>query len=223
MQRRSTKRKYSGADPASWKRLKYNPKSTVSTLTRKVNKILSEQERKNLDVTASLITTANTATIVQLSSVPQGDDAVSRDGRKISKVSSQMRYKITSTGTNLASPFRIIVLHDMQSNGVSPVAADILTAPTNVLSPLTLDFKERFRVIHDNYMTLGKGDFPMLQVANEQSHFPGQYFYKFKDDMAQSEFGGIGNIPTTGAVVMLILTQAANTVDYYHRLRFTDS
>lgn len=229
MQRRTLKRKYAGADPGSWKKYKYNPKSTVSNLTRKVNKILSEQEKKNFDVTGAVNLVAGSAQIIQLSSISQGDDATSRDGRKVAKVSSQIRYTMgggSDTQTAACSPFRVIVLHDMQSNGLTPVAADILTAPTNIRSPLTLDFKERFRVIHDSFMARGKGEyqFSLLTTTSSDAYIPGEYFYKFPDELAQSEYGGIGNIPTSGAVVMLLLCEKnANRFEYYHRLRFTDS
>jgi len=227
MQRRTLKRKYAGADPGSWKKYKYNPKSTVGSLTRKVNKILSEQERKNFDVSGSTNLVAGTAQIIQLSSIAQGDDAISRDGRKVAKVSSQMRYTMNggSDATVVAvAPFRVIVLHDSQSNGVSPVAADILTAPTNIRSPLTLDFKERFRVIHDNFAAFKKGNYGFSNGAATETVMPCEYFYKFPDMLAQSEFGGIGNIPTSGAVVMLVLCEtSSNRFQYYHRLRFTDS
>lgn len=222
MQRRSLKRKGAFGDPGTWKKYKYNPKgSTTASLTRKVNKILSEQERKNLDSSANLVTVAGVAQIIQLNSIVQGDDATSRDGRKVSMVSSMMRYDVEGLAAGSSRGFRVIVLIDKQSNGVSPVAADILTAPSNVRSPLTLDFKERFRVIHDNFSSLGKGDFDLN--SNGTVYVPGKYFYKVPDDMAQVEYGGIGNIPTSGALLMLVLTEQINEVSYYHRLRFTDS
>jgi len=208
-------------DPSTWKKYKYNPKSAVGSLTRKVNKILSEQERKNFDSAATVVTVAGVAQIVMLNSILQGDDATSRDGRKIAMVSSQMRYKVEGMGAGSSRGFRIIILIDKQSNGVAPVAADILTVPGNVRSPLTLDFKERFRVVHDNYSGLGKGDFDLSSTGTIM--VPGSYFYKYPDDMSQTEYGGIGNIPTTGSLLMLILTEQINEVAYYHRARFTDS
>lgn len=190
--------------------------ATVTTLAKKVNRILSEQERKNFDVSGTLVAmVAGTPQIIQLSSIPQGDDATSRDGRKISLVSSQMRFNISG-----ADSFRVIVMQDMQSNGVSPAVGDVLTAPTNIRSPLTLDFKERFRVIYDNFCTYAKGDYP--QQATDPR--PGMYFALIPEERAQVEYGGIGNIPITGAVFMYILCEdTAANISYYHRLRFTDS
>lgn len=209
------------------KRMRSMRKSTVGSLTRKVNKILSEQERKNLDTAATQALIANTAVIVPLSSIPQGDDAVSRDGRKVSYVSTQIRAQMATIATNGDSAgFRVIILRDIQSNGITPVAADILTAPTNHLSPLTLDFKERFRVVYDNFSGLGKGDLSLnLDGATgvTGAGIPMKYFYRFKDDEAQAEYGGIGNIPTSNSLLMLVIAQSAATFRYYHRLRFTDS
>lgn len=101
-------------DPTTWKKYKYTPKATTASLARKVNKILSEQERKNLDVSNSSLAVSSTATIIQLNSITQGDDATSRDGRKVSMVSSQMKYTFgpsVGTGT-VVSPFRVIVFID---------------------------------------------------------------------------------------------------------------
>lgn len=227
MQRRSLKRKSTFGDPGTWKKYKYNPKvASTASLTRKVNKILSEQERKNLDTTTTLLATAaGVAQIFQLNSITQGDDATSRDGRKVSMVSSQMRYSINPSGAAAVGLFRVIVFRDLQSNGVAPVAGDVLTVPGNFQSPLTLDFKERFRVIHDNYSSLGKGDFDFAAgaAATVTTTIPGSYFYKFKDEDSQTEYGGIGNIPTTNGLMMLVITEKSNTLSYYHRLRFTDS
>lgn len=204
------------------KRMRSMRRSTVGSLTRKVNKILSEQERKNLDATAAVVTVAVVPQIIQLNSIVQGDDATSRDGRKVSMVSSMMRYTVEGIAAGSSRGFRVIVVYDKQSNGVAAAAADVLTVPTNVRSPLTLDFKERFRVIHDNYTSLGKGDFD-LNNSGGTAHIPGKYFFTFPDDLAQVEFGGIGNIPTSGGLFMYLLTEQANSFSYYHRLRFTDS
>lgn len=224
MQRRGIKRaRSSSLDPSAWKRYKYTPAKKVATLAKKVNKLISEQERKNHDVSASATLVAATAQIIQLSSIPQGDDATSRDGRKVSFVSSQMRWTLLDTGTGTGGFFRVIVLHDAQSNGVSPVAADILTAPTNIRSPLTMDFKERFRVIYDNFCTVGKGDLDHPLVTVVISGWPHQYFARIKEDRAQAEFGGIGNILTSNSILMLVLSDNGGTFNYYHRLRFTDS
>lgn len=201
---------------------------SVSSLTAKVNKILSEQERKNFDQVVSQTLVAGTAVVLQLSSIPQGDDATSRDGRKIAYVSSHMRYTMKSVGggTPFNGMFRVIVMHDKQSNGVSPVAGDILTVATNIRSPLTMDFKERFRVIHDNFCSYGKGDLEhpdLAGVAVELRAYPCEYFKQIGDDLAQAEFGGIGNIPTSNSLLMLVLSESAATFEYYHRLRFTDT
>jgi len=192
---------------------------TVKTLSYKVNKLLSEQERKNLDIRANLTMVGGTAQIVQLNSIPQGDDAVSRDGRKVSMVSSQARYVYAAETATIPPKFRVIFFVDKQSNGLTPAAADVLTVATSYLSPLTLDFKERFRVIHDNFCGVEKAG----GVLDLGSSLPGSYWRKIQDDIAQVEFGGIGNIPTSGSLLMLILTAQNGNFEYYHRLRFTDS
>lgn len=227
----SKKRSRSAYTPSPYaKKSKSNPsRSTVSTLTRKVNKILSEQERKNHDVTATVTPAVGSTSIIQLNSVAQGDDAITRDGRKLAMVSSQLRYTVTGFNTTNPGYFRVVVLRDMQSNGITPVAADIFAVPNNVRSPLTMDFKERFRVIHDNFCGYGKGFYDLGgtgAAGTSVPMVPCQYFFKFNDDAAQVEYGTIGNIPTSNSLILLFFTEGAGgsaSLSYYHRLRFTDS
>lgn len=215
----SRKRSRSAYTPSPFPK-RHKKARIARSLGAKVNKILSQQERKWFDVSASQALAVNTPVVIGLANVTQGDDSTNRDGRKISIVSSQIRAVMRPTG---ADKFRVIVLIDKQSNGLTPVAGDILTAPSNVLSPLTMDFKERFRVIYDNFNTLGKGDFPADAIANSTNIYPMQYFYRCPDDLAQVEYGGVGNIPTSGAVWLLALSESVGNLEYYHRLRFTDS
>jgi len=217
----SFKRKRIPENPSSLRSMRRRIKgpSKVASLSRKVNKLLSEIEKKNLDsVGTNVAFVAGVAQVFPLNNIPQGDDAVSRDGRKVAMVSSQMRYSVFPTA---AGVFRVIVLRDNQSNGVATTAADILTAPGNPYSPLTLDFKERFRVIHDNFQSVGKGDFDTSGVA--ANLYPFSYYASVADDLTQVEYGGIGAAPTTGSLVLLVLSTTNATVNYYHRLRFTDS
>lgn len=210
------------------KAMSWKGKTVKKSLAAKVNKLISQQERKNHDVAATIAATGGTAVIQQLSNIPQGDDATSRDGRKVSYVSSHMRYSFFRTGAEVTnSLFRVIVFHDLQSNGLTPAASDILTQPSNPRSPLTLDFKERFRVIHDNYSSYGKGDYNLSPIVNNRHVIPCEYYASIKDNLAQAEFGGIGGVPTSNSILILVLIDGAvgNTADltYYHRLRFTDS
>lgn len=222
MQRRGVKRSFSGSrgDVSSWKKFKFTPKPTAS-LTAKVNRLLSDQEKKNFDVLGTQTLVANTMSIIPLGSVAQGDDANSRDGRKIVWKSAQARYYISPTAAGaILGPWRVIILYDKQSNGVVPVAGDILEVGTNVLSPMTLAFKLRWEVLHDNYSSLGKGDFDLGISTADSSRHVGS-FYKKLDHTA--EYGGVGNVPITGQLYMVLISTNIADVTYYHRCRFTDS
>lgn len=223
MQRRGIKRSFSATrgDVSSWKKFKYTPKPTAS-LTAKVNRLLSDQEKKNFDVTATQALAANVLSIIPLGSVAQGDDANSRDGRKIVWKSHQSRYYMTGQDAGLPlGPWRVIVIYDKQSNGVVPVPGDILEAATNVLSPMSLAFKLRWEVLHDNYAALGKGDFPLESNNSGGAPRPVGLFYKKMDHAA--EYGGIGNVPITGQIYMVAICTTAAALTYYNRSRFTDS
>lgn len=209
--------------PGAPKRARSAPNPRIGrSLAAKVNKIISQQEKKYFDSNSTITTVAATASVVALGNVTQGDDATSRDGRKISMVSSAIRGHITASGGSPNSPFRVIIFIDKQCNGTLATAGDILQTPTLPTSFLTMETKERFRVIYDNYCSLDKGDYGLLFNNTSQTIVPIRSFVKIPDDLAQVEYGAAAT-PLTNCLGMLIVSVSPVSFVYNHRMRFTDS
>lgn len=218
------KRKSSSySPPGAPKRARSAPNPRIGrSLAAKVNKIISQQEKKYFDSNSTITTVAATASVVALGNVTQGDDATSRDGRKIAMVSSAIRGHITASGGSPNSPFRVIIFIDKQCNGTLATAGDILQTPTLPTSFLTMETKERFRVIYDNYCSLDKGDYGLLFNTSSPTIVPIRSFVKIPDDLAQVEYGAAAT-PLTNCLGMLIVSVSPVSFVYNHRMRFTDS
>ena len=86
-----------------------------------------------------------------------GTDFTDRIGRRINVVSVQVRgYYIPDYTTPPCQPqmARLMIIEDLQTNGVIATPADILQAVT-VSSFMNLNNRDRFRVLREEIMTLG--------------------------------------------------------------------
>lgn len=184
------------------------------TLTAKVNKLILSQEVKNFDVSGTFNTAAGVATITPLSSITVGDTSNTRDGRKVLYSSIQGRYHIATT---TATYWRVMVLYDSQPNAATPTATEILESPGDPLSPLSLTWSKRFKVLHDNQSGYGQQTAGTLATASAASICK---WYKKLNHPA--EYGAVA-APTTGGLCMLTIGTAICSMNHYHRVRFTDS
>ena len=86
-----------------------------------------------------------------------GTDFTDRIGRRINVVSVQVRgYYIPDYTTPPCQPqmARLMIIEDLQTNGVIATPADILQAVT-VSSFMNLNNRDRFRVLREEIMTVG--------------------------------------------------------------------
>lgn len=185
-----------------------------TAITAKVNRLIASQEIKNFDISGTFNTVAATATITPLSSITVGDTANTRDGRKVLYTSIQGRYHVTTT---TATYWRVMVLYDSQPNAATPTATEILEAPGDPLSPLSLTWSKRFTVLHDNQTGYGQQTAGTLATAQAASVC--KWYKKLN---LPAEYGAVA-APTTGGLVMLTIGSAIVTMTHYHRVRFTDS
>lgn len=188
----------------------YNPPS----LTAKVNRLLGDQEKKNLDVTGTFNTVANTAVITPICNIAQGDTATQRDGRKVQLVSLTVRAQVISPTTQSQ---RVIFVYDRQSNSAGPTAADILEVGTNVNSPMNLANSKRFTVLYDSFNGLNHG---VTFFASTGSNV---VYMKFTRKMDFPQEYGTAADPTVGGLYMLTLSTGIASNTHYTRVRFTDS
>lgn len=130
----SEKRKRSGTQQAS-KRRKPTPRSRVPTKAALVRAL--GVERKYFDVAIGFNVLATTDWAggevgADMPQIPQGDDQGQREGRKVDLTRVAFRGSLVSTPQGSAaavagaSPVRIVLVRNMQSNAVSMNAEDVM-------------------------------------------------------------------------------------------------
>ncbi len=114
-------------------------------------KKLMNVEFKFHDVVQTDTAQNQTASIIQLTNIPQGDTSETRDGAQVKLTRLQIKYTI-SAGTADVTFVRCIVVHDSQTNQAIYGIADLLqdtTASDSIVSMLNLDNKYRFSILYN--------------------------------------------------------------------------
>jgi len=152
----SRKRKFTSGLTTSLKKAKIGVVSSRSkSLTSKVNNLLKKQElkfRDNFPASANCLVAGTNQTLTGL--VAQGDDAVARDGRRITMKYLHIHGLINHTANQ---GVRLLVYLDKQANGAVPSISDIVTAGAATSADSMLNFvnRDRFKILFDSYS--GKG------------------------------------------------------------------
>jgi len=195
-------------------------KVTLQKLARQVSSMKRDSELKWIDTS----TTSYTSGLVScINAVTLGDEAFSRDGRKITNKSILITGYGASADTKGAP--RILVVYDKQTNGTQPLITDILTE-NNWAAPMNLNNRDRFKILYDNVAGLGKGTNPLQVVpANSGGIF---YYHKYIKCDLPTVFGeaasGVAMIKTGGLFIVYVGTGLVSIVgEFRTRVRFTDS
>ncbi len=125
-------------------------------------KSLLNVEKKNHDVSVTAVGVPDgVGTIFQLTNIPQGDTTISRDGSNVKIISIYIKIlMILDASATTGSSFRVILVHDKQTNQAIYTTAELLSTVVNgssLVSPLNLDNQFRFRILHDKCYTLSDG------------------------------------------------------------------
>lgn len=186
---------------------------------------LSTQEQKDITLTNPAISLpaagSATATLKLLNGVAQGTTAITRLGRKIVMKSLYINGVVyvapTSTG---ATPVRVLVVYDKQSNGTAPVATDVVQEDA-ITSPMNLGNSSRFEVICDHWI-------PCVGTAGPQAQ-PFRIYKKLnhKVEFNAGSAGTIADIQTGSVYVLVWTTNAIGTAALLTfndtRIRFVDN
>lgn len=143
------------------KELSQPRRRTVRYRRARVNKRLKEVELKVsgveynfLDTSTATAVLAQAPVITQLTNMAQGNAAGTRNGDSIVVTAINLNLMVRATGTDRCQ-FRVMIIHDKQTNGAIFTAANVLlsaAARLNIYSPYNLGNKFRFRVLFDkNY------------------------------------------------------------------------
>jgi len=126
------------------------PKTVRASVSKKDGKLVLTEyvpETKVLDVNPSG-TVSSAPTISYIGIMAQGDGDGTRDGDDVEFLGMHVRWWFVAADTT--NIFRFIVFRDVSSNGVTPIEAEILETPSNVLSAINSFNAHRFVVLYDH-------------------------------------------------------------------------
>jgi len=177
-------------------------------------------------VDGNFVGTATTAGAIQLlNGVTQGTDYNNRIGRKMLMKSIMCRF-IVKLGT-VDSPgqvIRLLIVYDAQTNAALPAVTDVLQT-ADVLSPMNLNNRDRFKILSDKWWSTGAFDQTAGALTAGEFCPAMEKFYK-KINLEVNNSGTantIGSIATGGVYAIVIGEVATNDFELYSRIRFTDS
>lgn len=174
-------------------------------------------EKKFFDVTTTAMYNT-TWLIYNLSNIPEGDDYNQRQGNSILAQSIFLRSKVTwNPAATGGQSVRMILLVDNDQRGVDPTAAELLEAPsTNITSPLLHTVSKRFNVLMDKVITLT----PVDSTRNFK------IYKKYNRHIKYQATSGADSACYEGNLYLFISsdqTASLPSVEWYHRLRYTDN
>lgn len=197
-----------------------NSLGKMTGMQKQINviKSLINVEKKVLDTNADP-TPSNTASIVTLSNVAQGDDYNQRNGRKIKAdsiyLNGQVRIENTAAKETV---LRVIIFIDSESDGETPTAAELLQDGTDLQSPLNYAYAgTRFKVLMDRYL---------LVSSNGPQNKAIKFYRKLGHHVSYLGTGATSGNMGTGNIYMLLMSNEPTntpTFSYWARFRFIDN
>jgi len=199
-----------------------------------IKKTYTVPEKKFADVDITAQPVDSTGNSFLMNGLLLGTSAETRVGQKTIIKSWELRLTAVgpqgaATPTVTASFLRVMVIWDVQPNGVLLGTSDVLQSPAeNVRSPIYMGNSHRFKILYDEVMPMG------VQLSTGQVLPPNflQWIKKYmkcnlETRYADSNNGDITDI-ITGSLVLLLISNAPTnadrpTVDAYTRIRYYDN
>lgn len=174
-----------------------NAKRTRKTYRKRPTKLyqnVSTTEYKRADTISSPIAFNTTPAVVALNAISTGDDAYTREGRKIVMTAVQGKWTgYVTSATGVQQTHRYMLVYDKSPNGVIPTIDEILEDIPYYLSAKNPANHSRFIVLMDKVIS-----YPKCDVSGSNKSFS---FYKrmrlqtiFNDDPGANdmiEHGGL--------------------------------
>lgn len=180
--------------------------------------VMLAPEKKFFDNSSN--TDANTtATVVNLNAVGAGDTALLRDGNKILCNSVQFRMRLLNSDTATPTTVRVMIIHDKNSNGTAPTAAQVLEGTPSVVSMKSISNASRFTTLLDKIVVVNNFN---ASIANEYI----TDYVKIPKNLQLAAFAdGTAAVPISGSLSLIYIgssiSGAADTlVDMTTRTRF---
>lgn len=173
-------------------------------------------EKKYLDITFNN-TISETENFQLLNGMQTGDTSSTREGQSIKCVVSFCRFYMTMNSSATTTQIRIMIFIDTQPNATTATSAELLASTTNILSPLTIGYGSRFKILCDKIFRLDTNKLNLEYKMYKKLGFHTKY--------NSSNNGTIADITKNAFYIMMVSDQATNTptVSFWHRLRFIDN
>lgn len=185
-------------------------------------------ELKYIDVLNAQDTSA-TGVLVLLNGLAPGTGASQRIGKKCHFRSFLLRMNLGSnagSGTLFQGYVRVMVFLDTQANATAPTVAQLLETVT-ASSPMNMDNRDRFRVLHDS-------SHPLDQTAWSSSSVRFMKVFKKLNVTTIYNNGTAGTVAdiTSGSIYLLTIAEQAGAgtaptvfprYDFVSRLRYDDA
>lgn len=182
-------------------------------------KSLINVELKAAETASTSATVTDTATIVNLSLVAQGDDYNNRQGRSLKAHDLQINATASGHPSSTITVLRCIIFKTNQNQSAAPAVGDILKDASDVHSQYEMSDNQRsFVILSDRKFLLVTGADSQLQNLNYKKSLSHHIMYS---GTAATEAS-----TGSGAVYMLLLSDRSTnspTVEYSARMRFIDN
>lgn len=173
-------------------------------------------EKKYLDITFDSAV-SSTENFQLLNGMALGDTSITREGQSIKMINLFLRAYITMHASATTTQVRLMIILDTQPNAAAMTAAELLASTSNILSPLTIGYGSRFKILIDKLFRLDTN-----KLNLEYKHFMKLGMHTKYNT---SNNGTIADITKNSLYLMLVSDQATNTpnVSFWNRLRFIDN
>ncbi len=163
-----------------------------------------------------------TATILQLTNIPQGDTDESRDGAQVrlTRINLRIILESSAVATAFFTEVRVILVHDRQTNQAIYALSDLIsdvTASDNLISPLNLDNKYRFQILHNHLYTMN-----VQGISNRYININKNLDMKLRFDASTPS---IADLTSSSLSLVLLTNQSTNqpTATVFSRIRYVDN
>lgn len=172
-------------------------------------------EAKNLDQAMALAAVGAAyqwSALTLLNSIPQGNTAVTRIGRRVTITKLVIRWRF-------GGPYcRFTVIYDHAPNGALPAITDIFVI-NDINGVNNLINNDRFMILHDEYIVSANGQ------SSSADSMAGKWVYKgppLQNQWTNAATGTIADITTGAIYVAVATTSTASVWTAYARVRYTD-
>lgn len=141
--------------------------------------VRSPAERKVVDTAPAVYQANATGSVTLLNGIATGTDFTDRIGRRVNVVAIQARGLAFTETVALAGPqtIRMMIVEDMQTNGVAPTITDILKS-ASPYDFMNLNNRERFKVHMDKQVSFAPGSTTATQTYIGTPNIHNWQFYK---------------------------------------------